>query len=479
MQKNPYLMLVLAFIISSVMLGFAVRTLERPYYQDDQTGESEVKGAGYQDYNFIMNGWWLIVVTMTTVGFGDFYAKTYLGRMISSLACIYGTFLVSLMVVTLQSQQQKAFDSLRSIAHFQLKKIAAAKYIFYRFKFYKINKKLCQQQLIDKKQQMLFEDIKFRKEKARVDFKYLYKQIQLNPDTEILFLEDIDEKIRQIYQSLEKDDRRTEMYQQEFQNAKLQKEIKLQQENRNILKYKLTKIQQELQHRLKDDKYNHQIQLENEEDSSTQKYPTKSLNFDIPSIQVITPSSEINLTEGIQSRILKQRQSQQKKLGHRSRFNSQDDQTISEIRLDLPPRETNFQVDQQESLGSSQQNPDYTQYSRKRVDKQNDIMLSLKPRNKTPNRIELIKSRTFLTEQDFTSTSQTQQLSKQTTFDNQNSRHQNLSIIFDKNAQVRSINDIIQDKQGQIQQSFTNLQIKKATAYKKNLHLKMNNNQNQ
>jgi len=48
-----------------------------------------------------MNGWWLIVVTMTTVGFGDFYAKTYLGRLVSSLACIYGTFLVSLMVVTL------------------------------------------------------------------------------------------------------------------------------------------------------------------------------------------------------------------------------------------------------------------------------------------------------------------------------------------------------------------------------------------
>jgi hypothetical protein len=43
----------------------------------------------------------MIVVTMTTVGFGDFYARTYIGRIVSIVACFYGVFLVSLMVVTL------------------------------------------------------------------------------------------------------------------------------------------------------------------------------------------------------------------------------------------------------------------------------------------------------------------------------------------------------------------------------------------
>lgn len=44
---------------------------------------------------------WCIIITMTTVGFGDFYPSTHLGRFIGVLACFWGTFLVSLMVVSL------------------------------------------------------------------------------------------------------------------------------------------------------------------------------------------------------------------------------------------------------------------------------------------------------------------------------------------------------------------------------------------
>jgi hypothetical protein len=43
---------------------------------------------------------------MTTVGFGDFYSKTYLGRTVSVLGVFFGTFLVSLMVVTLSSSSK-------------------------------------------------------------------------------------------------------------------------------------------------------------------------------------------------------------------------------------------------------------------------------------------------------------------------------------------------------------------------------------
>jgi len=40
---------------------------------------------------------------MTTVGYGDFYARTHFGRIISFLCCIWGVFVVSLMVVTLNN----------------------------------------------------------------------------------------------------------------------------------------------------------------------------------------------------------------------------------------------------------------------------------------------------------------------------------------------------------------------------------------
>jgi hypothetical protein len=62
---------------------------------------------------------WCIIITMTTVGFGDFYPSTHLGRVIGVLACFWGTFLVSLMVVSLTlsseftPQQRQSFDRIK------------------------------------------------------------------------------------------------------------------------------------------------------------------------------------------------------------------------------------------------------------------------------------------------------------------------------------------------------------------------------
>lgn len=44
---------------------------------------------------------WLIMITMTTVGFGEGYPSTHLGRFIGVCACLIGMLLVSLMVVSL------------------------------------------------------------------------------------------------------------------------------------------------------------------------------------------------------------------------------------------------------------------------------------------------------------------------------------------------------------------------------------------
>jgi hypothetical protein len=43
---------------------------------------------------------WLIIVTLTTVGFGDYFLKTVMGRIVGFIACFWGTFVVSYFVVT-------------------------------------------------------------------------------------------------------------------------------------------------------------------------------------------------------------------------------------------------------------------------------------------------------------------------------------------------------------------------------------------
>ena len=49
------------------------------------------------------NAIWCMVVTMTTVGYGDFVPRTMPGRMLGFIICIYGVTGVSLMVLTLQN----------------------------------------------------------------------------------------------------------------------------------------------------------------------------------------------------------------------------------------------------------------------------------------------------------------------------------------------------------------------------------------
>lgn len=52
----------------------------------------------WEDYAKV---YWFVIVTMTTVGYGDSYPYTLPGRAISFLLCIWGVFLVSMMVLTL------------------------------------------------------------------------------------------------------------------------------------------------------------------------------------------------------------------------------------------------------------------------------------------------------------------------------------------------------------------------------------------
>ena len=47
------------------------------------------------------NAIWEAICTMSTVGYGDIYPVTMLGRITSLLAAIFGVVVISLMVVTL------------------------------------------------------------------------------------------------------------------------------------------------------------------------------------------------------------------------------------------------------------------------------------------------------------------------------------------------------------------------------------------
>ena len=63
------------------------------------------------------------MVTMTTVGFGDYYPVTYFGRLVIIISCFTGIFIVSMTMVTLNNSKNfsliegKSFTLLRRLTH--------------------------------------------------------------------------------------------------------------------------------------------------------------------------------------------------------------------------------------------------------------------------------------------------------------------------------------------------------------------------
>ncbi len=73
-------------------MGYCLRIFERPL--------SEASG---QDFGMLSNTIWNVLVTMTTVGYGDYFPKTNMGRVIGIIIAFWGVFIVSLFVVSLSN----------------------------------------------------------------------------------------------------------------------------------------------------------------------------------------------------------------------------------------------------------------------------------------------------------------------------------------------------------------------------------------
>lgn len=118
MKKRPALILTSLLIISIIFFSFSIRTFEYKVL-DSENVFVGVKGTN--DLQNLLNCAWLIVVTMTTVGYGDFYPRTNLGRFIGVLACIVGLLILSLIIVFLGSvtdfsyEEKKAYSKLKKL----------------------------------------------------------------------------------------------------------------------------------------------------------------------------------------------------------------------------------------------------------------------------------------------------------------------------------------------------------------------------
>jgi hypothetical protein len=98
-------LLLVCLFISIPVFSFAIRVSEYPL-------SYLVERNGFHKY---ANCVWWTVVTMTTIGYGDYIPKTSLGRLVTFMLSIWGVIIVSTMVVVLSTYvtpsnvQKKAF----------------------------------------------------------------------------------------------------------------------------------------------------------------------------------------------------------------------------------------------------------------------------------------------------------------------------------------------------------------------------------
>lgn len=111
LREKPIQLILIFFSVSTIVLSLALRIYEKNF----------MSLSGEQNYAYLWNSMWLILLTMTTVGFGDFYPNTHIGRFIITIAANWGIFIVSLMILALTNTLQLTSAQARS--HTFMKKL--------------------------------------------------------------------------------------------------------------------------------------------------------------------------------------------------------------------------------------------------------------------------------------------------------------------------------------------------------------------
>lgn len=117
------------WLTSIVLLAFLTRAAEfpacdlkhstHPKCQTEQVWELYGSEIGRDNFRYYQNAWWCMFVTGTTVGYGDLYPVTHLGRGFAGLSAVAGVLATSLLTAALikaltrTSQEDCAFNFLR------------------------------------------------------------------------------------------------------------------------------------------------------------------------------------------------------------------------------------------------------------------------------------------------------------------------------------------------------------------------------
>lgn len=90
MMDRPQIIIGMVIFLLILVLGVVLQMLERGYVDSEQT-----------NHEYFTDSAWLIVITMATVGYGDFSPRSHAGRATCAIAALLGMVLVSALVASI------------------------------------------------------------------------------------------------------------------------------------------------------------------------------------------------------------------------------------------------------------------------------------------------------------------------------------------------------------------------------------------
>lgn len=101
------------FFTTVFLAAYLLRLAELPFYRK--------QGADFSYFNSV----WLTVITLTTVGYGDISTVTVPGRILTMALALWGTILLSLVVVVLSGIFELDNNQMMALKDIKLKRAAA------------------------------------------------------------------------------------------------------------------------------------------------------------------------------------------------------------------------------------------------------------------------------------------------------------------------------------------------------------------